>query len=145
MKKGLAWWIFRPVVLLIALLGVLLYCFWLWIGIHAWIEAGHDRLSLAPRIGTFLAEVVFGSGLAPLMIAIYFFVLCKRAIDWTIGLLFLSLFIFTEFVTEVFIAHASWVIYTPILLTDLGAAVGVILMWEHHSRSADADAVGTNT
>jgi len=121
----------RILTLLLALLGSVVYCFLIYVGVHAWSDTAEaNNLGFWGRVGTFLTEVIFSSGLPPIMITIYFFLRCTQPAEWLAGLGWLCLFVFTQYVAVIFLAHASAVIYAPIMVVDLVAAIAVISIWE---------------
>src|ERR1700678_2337091 len=124
-----AYLIFRVLTLLLGLLGCLGYFFLVYFGVHGWSEAAEATHSgFWERLGTFFATAIFFTGLPPFMITIYFLLRCTRPADWLAGLGWLGLFVFTQYVSGVFVAHATWLTYALIIVVDLDAAIAVILI-----------------
>jgi heme/copper-type cytochrome/quinol oxidase subunit 4 len=121
--------ILRIVTLLATALGVLLYGDTIFLSIINWrqVPSSHSSLLLAVRY--ILVDTIFGAGLPPLLITLYFFLRCNTPRAWGIGLGWLVLFIFGHFVTVVFITHSTWPIYMPMVLVELFGAIFVI--WRH--------------
>lgn len=136
-----AWLTFRGVTWLIAALGLLLYGFFIDMLMIDWRQNPYVHASRSTEIDFILFDVILGSGLAPLSIALYFFGRCNRADEWAAGLGFFVLFFFWHYVCCAFLAHAPWYTYQPMLIAGIVAAALVIFLWER-KRSTNLAAEG---
>lgn len=129
----------RCVTWLVVALGLLLYSELISTWTIQWRENSYIHASVWTEIDFILFDAILGSGLAPLMIALYFLGRCDRPDEWGAGAGFFVLFFFWHYICFAFLAHASWYTYQPMLLAGVAAAAFVIFRWERERYGPAAD------
>jgi hypothetical protein len=126
----------RPITLIdvtrwfVVAVGALLYIFLIALGL---IDFNQQPLASEPfwhRLGILIEFTILGSGLAPLLIAMYFLGVCKTRKAWLVGAFLLPLFLVAHYVTAVFMAHGPAAIHIPMIVVELAAAIAAIWIWE---------------
>lgn len=120
----------RSVSLLFALLGALVYVYMLYDWHIQWQQDLTIHESWLTEVWFILGYVIFASGLPPMLLTIYFWVLGKNPRDWLAGFVFVPLFIFVHYVVAVFMAHSSPLVYVPMMAVELLSVVAVIWYWQ---------------
>jgi hypothetical protein len=123
----------RVASLVFVLLGALLYALLFYNSRVEWEQNLSIHESWLTEIWFVIADVIFASGLPPMLLTIYFWVLGKAPRDWLAGFAFVPLFIFVHYVVAVFMAHSSPFIYVPMMAVELLSAIAVIWYW-HKKR-----------
>jgi hypothetical protein len=130
----------RPVALVdvvrwaVVTLGVILYCL---IALFMALGSRDDENawnSIWSVSQTIFEYILLGSGLPPLMIAVYFLGICKTGKAWLVGAILLPLFVVAHFVISVYMAHGPTSVHIPLILGELAAAIAAIWFWERNSR-----------
>lgn len=119
---------------LVAVIGVLLYGFMLYLAYIQWGQNEFIHESLGSEIFFVLDFGIFGSGLPPLMLTIYFLLLGKTLRDWGLGFVFVLLSILIHYYVSGWAAHSEPVIYVPMQLAELAAVIGLIVYWHKKYR-----------
>ncbi len=120
---------------LVAIIGVLLYGFMLYLAYIQWGQNGFIHESLRSEIFYVLDFGVFGSGLPPLILTIYFLWLGRTVKDWVFGFAFVFLSIMVHYYVSGWAAHSEPVIYVPMQFLELVAAIGLIVYWHKKYRT----------
>ncbi len=128
--------IINVISLLVTACGALLYAFMVYIWTIEWRQSGISEQSYLEKIWFLVENVIFVSGLPPLLIAIYFLLLRKSTTDKLYGFLFVGFFIVAHYFTSAFAAHTPASIHVPIQLTELLAVVGLITLWRKRFPAA---------
>jgi len=124
--------LFRGLCGLIVLMGGLLYtaivysCYISWSQSSEFHELSYDTI-------LFIIHCIIGSGLPPLILAFYFFIPCKKIIDFGIGLSIVFLAIMIHFYVFGVTVHEP---YIGVLFQclELFAALLFINFWQHRYR-----------
>jgi hypothetical protein len=133
------WFALRGVTWLVVALGLALYCLLLFIWAIEWRQNSYIHASRSAEADFIFFDAILGSGLPPLLIALYFFGRCNRPHEWAAGLGFFMLFFFWQYVSYAFLAHAPWYTYQPMLLAGTAAALFVVWLWEAKRAGVAAD------
>ena len=128
----------RVASLVFVLLGALLYVLLFYNSRVEWEQNLTIHESWLTEIWFVIADVIFASGLPPMLLTIYFWVLRKNPRDWLAGFAFVPLFIFVHYVVAVFMAHSSPLVYVPMMAVELLSAVAVIWYWQRKRGIARA-------
>ena len=120
---------------LVAAIAVLLYGFMLYLAYIQWSQNEFAHESWGVEIFYVLDFGVFGSGLPPLMLAIYFLWLGKTVKDLVCGFVFVLLSIIIHYYISGWAAHSEPVIYVPMQFIELAAVIALIVYWRKKYRT----------
>jgi len=129
-----AWFALRSITWLVVALGLALYSLLLFISIIEWRQSPYIHTSRSAEADFIFFEAILGSGLPPLMIALYFFGRCNKPVEWVMGSVYFAIFFFWHYLSFIFLAHGTWHTYVPLLLTEL-IAVACVIWWSERYRS----------
>jgi hypothetical protein len=121
--------ILRGASLIFALLGALLYIFFLYDTHIQWRQDLSIHESWLTEVWFVISIGIFASGLPPMLLVVYFWVLGEKPRDWRAGFVFVPIFIFSHYVVAVFMAHSSPMVYVPMMAVELLSAIAVIWYW----------------
>ncbi len=121
--------VLRVVSLVFAMLGVLLYALLFYNWRVEWEQNLTIHESWLTEIWFVIGYVIFASGLPPMLLALYFWVLREEARDWLAGFVFVPIFIVVHYVVSVFMAHSSPFVYVPMMAVELLGGIAVIRYW----------------
>lgn len=124
----------RVIAGIVGVLGVALYGFFLYLMYIGWTQGEHIHESLWSELFYIFDTAIFSAGLPPLILTIYFMFFGKTEKDWVVGLLFIILSIPIHYYVAGWTAHSEPVIYVPMQLAELAAAIGLIVYWHKKYR-----------
>jgi len=121
---------------LTAVIGILLYGFMLYLAYIQWKQNEFVHESLGSEIFYLMNFGIFGSGLPPLMLAIYFLWLGMTVKEWVLGFVFVFLSILVHYYVSGWAAHSEPAVYVPMQLAELAAVIGLIVYWHKKYRTS---------
>jgi len=116
-------------------LGILLYIFMLSSAYIGWQHDQNIHESLLSELYYIMSLAIFGSGLPPILLVIYFLILGKMAKDFGMGFIFVFTFILVHFYVVGVSTHTEPIIHIPFQLVELAIVVGIMRYW-HTKRVA---------
>lgn len=122
--------IFRALSLFVGVCGIAVYVFWLWTWWMVAKQGDFASRNLLQQILFVLDDAIFGSGLPPLLLTIYFLILKKSARANLRGLIYVAFFIPIHYYVAATTAHSTPEIYLPAQFIELIAAVALIAFWK---------------
>ncbi len=134
--------VLRGTSLIFAFFGILLFVVLLFDSRVEWEQNTAIHQSWLTEVWFVIVHLIFASGLPPLILTVYFWVLGKTSRDWRAGFAFVPIFVFTHYVVTVFMAHSSPVVYVPMMGVELLSVAAVIWYW-HQKTRIDRD-LGSN-
>lgn len=126
----------RVIAAIVGVLGIALYGFFLYIMYIGWTQGEHIHESLWSELFYIVDTAIFSSGLPPLILTIYFMFFGRTVRDWGMGLLFIVLSIPIHYYVAGWAAHSEPVVYVPMQLAELAAAIGLIVYWHKKYRTS---------
>ena len=120
----------------VALCGFLIYGYVLYIWTIEWQQNQYIHESKSSAVLFVISDVIFASGLAPMLLVIYYLVLGKTERDWGVGMLLVFLSIPVHFYVTGVAAHTTPSVYIPFQLGELVVVIGLILHWHRKYRAA---------
>lgn len=124
----------RWVLVLVPTLGVVAYAFMFYLGLIEWRQNPYIHESGLAEARFLLLDLLIGSGLPPLAIAIYFFGVSASPRGWAVGLGLLFALLAAHYFGIAFLAHGAFHAATAVLLTETAAALTAIAWWHRRAR-----------
>lgn len=124
---------------MVGVLGLALYCFFMYIAYIGWIQGEHIHESVWSELFYILDVAIFGSGLPPLILTIYFMFFGKTVKDWGVGILFIMFSIPIHYYVAGWAAHSEPVIYIPMQLAELAAVISLVVYWRKRRGARQMD------
>ena len=119
---------------LLSVLGIFVYGLFLYLWSIEWRQNTEIHLTVGSEVKFILSDVIFASGLPPLLLTIYFLLLGKTKQELGVGIMAVVISIPVHFVVTVFAAHSDAWFYLPMQLAELLAALALIFYWHRHWR-----------
>lgn len=119
----------------VALCGFLVCGYLMYSWTIEWQQNQSIHESVSTEVLFIISDVIFASGLAPMLLVIYFLVLGKTERDWGLGMLFVFLSIPVHFYVTGVAAHTTPNIYIPFQLGELAVVIGLMLYWHRRYRA----------
>ena len=79
---------------------------------------------------------ILTSGLAPLMLSTYFFLICSKSRDHLWGLVIVLFAIVIHYIVTAFVAHNVTYIFAPMQIMELMLSVVVIVLWSKRNKNS---------
>lgn len=118
----------------IGVLGIATYVFFLYMMYIGWKQGEHIHISIGSEIFYIFDTAIFGSGLPPLILTIYFMFFGKTLKDFGIGISVIFISIIIHFYVSAFAAHSEAIIYIPMQVIELAAAIFLVFYWRKRNN-----------
>jgi hypothetical protein len=105
--------------------------------VPGWSQTLGPDAQPASKITYLLQDVLFFPGLPPALVAAYFFLLGKGPRDWLAGLGLVLGFVLVHYFVASLMAHSSPSVYVPLMVVELAAAIGLIVVWHRRSLAVN--------
>ena len=112
----------------------MLYVFFLYLMYIGWTQGEHIHESIGTQIFYIIDTAIFGSGLPPLILVVYFLLLGNTPKDWGMGLLFVLLSIPIHYYVTSWAAHSEPIVFVPMQIVELAAVIILVTYWQKKYR-----------